>query len=74
METIVFRIKFIKVYIIPCLLPIESALKKRISYSGSIYYVNCILVLRNLLCNRSLSNSYSFPSFLSFLHLVLAYI
>ena len=60
-KTIVFRIKFIKVYIIHCLLPIGSALKK-ISYSGSIYYVTCILVLRNLLCNHSLSNS--FPSFL----------
>ena len=30
METIVFRIKFIKVYIIHCLFPIGSALRKRI--------------------------------------------
>ena len=71
-KTIVFRINLLEVDIIHCLLPIGSALKKKISHSGSIYYVTCILVLRNLLCNRSLSNS--FPSFLSSLHLALAYI
>ena len=51
--------------------PLDQLLKI-ISYSGSIYYVTCILVLRDLLGNHSLSNS--FPSFFSFLHLVLAYI
>ena len=70
-KTIVFTINLMEVDIIHFLLPIGSALKKN-SYSGSIYYVTCILVLRNLLGNRSLSNS--FPSFLSSLHLALAYI
>ena len=46
--------------------------QKKISYSSCTYYITCILVFRNLLCNHTLSNS--FPSFLSFLHLVLVYI
>ena len=66
METIVFRIKFIKVYIIHCLLPTGSALRKKIVIPVAP------IVLRNLLCNHSLSNS--FPSFRSFLRLVLAYL
>ena len=47
MENMAFKSKFIKVNIIHSLLPIGLASKKN-SYSGSTYYVTCILVLRNL--------------------------